>query len=121
MVIFLNYYCFDTTFKNIKYLFEYKMNQKRMIIEKYLIKHAFFVFLNLIFIFLFNHMFFIYSRNSNQSLSLEFDPDAKLLKCQCNSCQSTSVNWFKNAKLLPNQQAVMNQLQLEDIFEINGK
>ena len=50
---------------------------------------------------------------------MEYDSDAKLLKCQCNSCQN--VQWLKNAKLLSEQQAVMNQLQLEDIFEIEGK
>ena len=43
--------------------FEYKMNQKRMIIEKYLIKHAFFVFLNLIFIFFIQpHVFYIFQK-----------------------------------------------------------
>ena len=59
------------------------------------------------------------SSDASTTSSLEFDPDANLLKCHCdNSCQS--VRWLKNANFLPNHQQAVKELQLENVFEIQG-
>ena len=59
------------------------------------------------------------SSDASTTSSLEFDPDANLLKCHCDSCQS--VRWLKNANFLPNHQQAVKELQLENVFEIQGK